>query len=114
MRNLLIIVVVSLLMVSVGRAEDLQTLTGVFHHGRKATDYLILDGSLRDKIDLIGQSLETIEEGSRVLVRGEIRTRYQGGVLVIKGRSPDWFIYMDVQEIKVIDKDADVSTMVTK
>ena len=80
------------------------TLTGVIHrHGKPITPaYLKIDGGGR--LNLSGTRLGKIEDGTRVLVRGAIKTKLHAPP---RGTSPlptQWIVSMWVDHVEVIDK----------
>lgn len=86
------------------RQPNTCTLTGVLHHYVKAItpSYLEIDGGGRLKLS--GTKTGKIEEGTRVLVRGTIKTKLHAPPA---GSSPfptQWVVSMWVDEVQIIDK----------
>lgn len=121
MKKIIIATVILLLIVSFGHAEHnnekLQTLTGIFHKTIKSYEsyYIELDGSvgignIKKRVGLKGELLNNIEKDSRIAIRGIIRTYWHNGGSQ-DNRSPfpaAWRIYMDVKEVKIVDKNTPV------
>ncbi len=81
-------------------------LTGIFHAEKgKTLTYLQIDGVGRfPKIDLAGTSLKDIPDGSRIWVKGQIKSWLQGtNINQTDMQQPtQWVIVMLVDECKLI------------
>lgn len=124
MKKIIIIITALLLFANIGYGENndekLQTLTGIFHKAIKSYEpyYIEVDGSIgagnaKERIGLNGEVLKNIENDSRIIIRGIIKTYWHNGGSQAN-RSPfpaDWRIYMDVKEVKIVEKNTPVEKL---
>ncbi|MFC1735224.1 hypothetical protein ACFL1X_03845 [Candidatus Hydrogenedentota bacterium] len=87
---------------------DLAELSGVFHRGRKTVQpyYLTLDGS-EERCYLRGESLRDLKEGTRISVRGMLRSylfEHTPGPSAPPPFDKGWVIYLQVYKLDVIDR----------
>jgi hypothetical protein len=108
-RILLLITILFFISVTLSCADSndkLMSLSGTLYRSVKYFEsyYIELDGSL-NRFYLRGEALKEIEEGTRILVKGIIKTyshiNKAGEVTAMPNQ---WVIYMDVKEVRVVDK----------
>lgn len=100
---LLVTILLAVVSYSQSETKELSTLTGTIHYHTKALTpaYLKIDGC--GQINLCGTKIKNIREGTRVLLKGEIKSR----LFVSQQPSPfstQWIICMYVEEIKTTNK----------